>query len=151
MLSKTNLLAGYPGNDGTRVHATKLAPARRGMALIDAIYGQCRPLGGGGIFLKQVMDHLKKEERIADRIVVVCDAQDCGVGSEDSMQNAKPFGRPNYMLPKRDRQRRVDAGERLLRESGRLDHRDRRGLSLGPHAFGRRAGSLSTQLGRSPP
>jgi len=86
------------GNDSTRVHATKLAPARRGMALIDAIYAQCRPLGGGGIFLKQVMDHLKKEERSADRIVVVTDEQDCGIGSADSPQNAKPFGRYNYML-----------------------------------------------------
>ncbi|MGD9967377.1 MAG: TROVE domain-containing protein [Hyphomonadaceae bacterium] len=86
------------GNDSTRVHATKLAPPRRGMALVDAIYGQCQPLGGGGIFLKQVMDYLKKEEGRADRIVVVTDEQDCGVGSEDSPQNAKPFGRYNYML-----------------------------------------------------
>jgi 60 kDa SS-A/Ro ribonucleoprotein len=86
------------GNDATRVHATKLVPARRGMALIDAIYGQCQPLGGGGIFLKQVMDYLKKEERRADRVVVVTDEQDCGVGSADSPQNAKPFGRHNYLL-----------------------------------------------------
>jgi 60 kDa SS-A/Ro ribonucleoprotein len=86
------------GNDGTRVHATKLVPSRRGMALIDVIYGQCQPLGGGGIFLKQVMDYLKKEERTAHRIVVVTDEQDCGVGSEDSPQNAKPFGQHNYML-----------------------------------------------------
>jgi hypothetical protein len=86
------------GNDTKRVHATKLIPSRRGMALIDAIYGQCQPLGGGGIFLKQVMDYLKKEERAADRIVVVTDEQDCGIGAEDSPQNAKPFGRWNYML-----------------------------------------------------
>ena len=30
--------------------------------------------------------------------MVVTDEQDCGVGSEDSPQNAKPFGRHNYML-----------------------------------------------------
>ena len=86
------------GNDATRIHATRLVPARRGMALIDAIYGLCKPLGGGGIFLKQVMDHLRKEERSADRIIVVTDEQDCGVGNADSPQNAKPFGRHNYMI-----------------------------------------------------
>ena len=50
------------GNDAKRIHATKLVPPRHGMALIDAIYGLCQPLGGGGIFLKQVMDFLAKEE-----------------------------------------------------------------------------------------
>jgi hypothetical protein len=44
------------------------------------------------------MDFLKKEERTADRIVVVTDEQDCGISSEDSPINAKPFGRHNYML-----------------------------------------------------
>jgi 60 kDa SS-A/Ro ribonucleoprotein len=86
------------GSDGKRVHATQLVPARRGMALIDAIYGLCKPLGGGGIFLKQVMDFLRKEERQADRMIVVTDEQDCGVGSADSPQNAKPFGTHNYLV-----------------------------------------------------
>jgi hypothetical protein len=86
------------GSDAKRIHATQLVPARRGMALIDAIYGQCKPLGGGGIFLKQVMDYLKKEERKTDRMIVVTDEQDCGIGSADSPQNAKPFGKHNYLI-----------------------------------------------------
>jgi len=86
------------GNDRTRVHATKLVPARRGMALIDAIYGLCKPLGGGGIFLKQVVDFLRKAEGTADRIIVVTDEQDCGIGSEDSPERAKPFGSRNYLI-----------------------------------------------------
>jgi len=86
------------GSDARRVHATQLVPARHGMALIDAIYGLCKPLGGGGIFLKQVMDFLRKEERKADRMIVVTDEQDCGVGSADSPQNAKPFGTHNYLI-----------------------------------------------------
>ena len=86
------------GSDAKRIHATKLVPPRHGMALIDAIYGLCQPLGGGGIFLKQVMDYLKKEERSADRIIVVTDEQDCGVGAADSPQSVKPFGKHNYMI-----------------------------------------------------
>ena len=86
------------GSDAKRVHATELVPARHGMALIDAIYGLCKPLGGGGIFLKQVMDYLRKKEGVAHRVIVVTDEQDCGVGSADSPQNAKPFGKHNYMI-----------------------------------------------------
>ncbi len=86
------------GSDAKRVHQTQLVPPRHGMALIDAIYGLCQPLGGGGIFLKQVMDYLRKQERTADRMIVVTDEQDCGLGSADSPQNAKPFGKHNYMI-----------------------------------------------------
>lgn len=86
------------GSDGLRQHKTKLVPARRGMALTDAIYGLCRPLGGGGIFLKQVMDYLLAQEKTADRTIVITDEQDCGVGSEDSPLAAKPFGKHNYII-----------------------------------------------------
>jgi hypothetical protein len=97
-LCETPRIYATAGSDAKRIHATQLVPARHGMALIDAIYGLCKPLGGGGIFLKQVMDCLRKEERTADRMIVVTDEQDCGVGSADSPQNAKPFGKYNYMI-----------------------------------------------------
>jgi 60 kDa SS-A/Ro ribonucleoprotein len=50
-LCETPYVYGTAGDDRTRVHQTGLVPARRGMALVDAIYAMCRPLGGGGIFL----------------------------------------------------------------------------------------------------
>lgn len=86
------------GNDGTRKHATALVPARHGMALVDAIHGMCRPLGGGGIFLKQVMDFIAAKERDVDRVIVITDEQDCGIGHEDNPLNAKLLGRSNYLI-----------------------------------------------------
>lgn len=86
------------GNDNTRIHATTTVPNRRGFALSDSIYSQCTPLGGGGIFLKQVMDYVYEEEKTADRIIVITDEQDCDnrVGGEPSKANA--FGRNNYLI-----------------------------------------------------
>ena len=86
------------GNDSTRIHQTKEVPARHGMALVDAIHGMCRPLGGGGIFLKQVMDHLRKEVGEVDRLIVVTDEQDCGIGHGDSPLAAVPIAPKAYMV-----------------------------------------------------
>ncbi len=86
------------GSDYTRKHQTAAVPARRGIALADAIHGLCVPLGGGGIFLKQVMDFLKDKEGAADRIVIITDEQDCGIGEGDSPNKAMPFGRSNYII-----------------------------------------------------
>lgn len=86
------------GSDYSRKHATQLVPARRGMALVDVIYGLCRPLGGGGIFLKQVMDFIHEKERTADRVVVITDEQDCGVDSDDSPLSARVIGNQNYLI-----------------------------------------------------
>lgn len=87
------------GNDGTRMHKTKKVPARRGFALSDAIYQLCHPLGGGGIFLKQVMDYVgAEEERTADRVIVITDEQDCGLGDSDSPLKADSFGKKNYLI-----------------------------------------------------
>lgn len=86
------------GSDAARRHATERVPPRSGMALVDAIHGLCRPLGGGGIFLKQVMDFLKERERDAARMVVITDEQDCGVGAGDSPLAAVPFGQVNYLI-----------------------------------------------------
>lgn len=86
------------GSDSARKHQTAAVPARRGMALADAIHGLCHPLGGGGIFLKQVMDFLKAKEGTADRVVVVTDEQDCGIGEGDSPNKAVPLGKSNYII-----------------------------------------------------
>jgi hypothetical protein len=86
------------GNDGSRIHKTQLVPARRGFALGDAIYNLCHPLGGGGIFIKQVMDYLYKKEKSADRIIVLTDEQDCGSGVNDTPAKANVFGKRNYMI-----------------------------------------------------
>ncbi len=84
------------GNDMTRIHKTSIVPARHGFALKDAIRTQANQLGGGGIFLKQVMDYVKNAEGEADRIIVITDEQDCDIKHKPS--TAQPFGRYNYML-----------------------------------------------------
>lgn len=86
------------GSDSAKVHKTALVPSnRRGFALSDAIYKMCNPLGGGGIFLKQVMDHVKKEELVADRVIVITDEQDCD-SSARSPKLADAFGDNNYIV-----------------------------------------------------
>ncbi len=91
------LIYATAGNDVTRVHATQRVPARRGMALVDAIYGLCQPLGGGGIFLNQVMRFLEPKHPKADRVIVITDEQDCGLAG-DSPLEAPAFGKANYMI-----------------------------------------------------
>lgn len=86
------------GNDHTRIHSTKMVPPRRGLALKDVIYGLCHPLGGGGIFLRQVMEYVEKQERTADRIIVITDEQDCAVDAQDSPEKANAFGTHNYII-----------------------------------------------------
>ncbi len=86
------------GNDGAQTHSTKKVPARRGMSLRDAIFGMCRPLGGGGIFLKQVMDYVKEVESDPDfdRVIVVTDEQDCD--NTNAPMSAQRLGRQNYII-----------------------------------------------------
>jgi 60 kDa SS-A/Ro ribonucleoprotein len=93
------LIYGTAGSDAARQHRTELVPARSGMALVDAIYGLCRPLGGGGIFLNQVMRFLRERHPHVERIIVITDEQDCGVGQADAPQNAPAYGsRANYII-----------------------------------------------------
>ena len=87
------------GNDSSRIHATTLVPSRNGFALRDLLsYDQTnRKIGGGGIFLKQVMDYVRTEEKgEADRIIVITDEQDCDLVNKPS--SAKPFGENNYLI-----------------------------------------------------
>jgi len=85
------------GCDYNRIHETQLVPSRHGFALSDAIYRLCSPLGGGGIFLKQVMDFVKNKEKDADRIIVITDEQDCDSDS-NSPGKADAFGKHNYLI-----------------------------------------------------
>jgi len=87
------------GNDSTRIHATMLVPSRRGFALRDLLAYEktSRVIGGGGIFLKQVIDYVRKEEKEkADRIIVITDEQDCDLVNKPT--SAHPFGRTNYLI-----------------------------------------------------
>jgi hypothetical protein len=84
------------GDDGARIHKTQKVPARHGFALSDVIYGQCKPLGGGGIFLKQCLEYIKNIEKSADRIVVITDEQDCDL--KNKPQGADAFGKYNYVI-----------------------------------------------------
>jgi len=86
------------GNDGTRVHATKKVPARRGFALIDAIYKMTGPLGRGGIFLNQVMTCVKLAEEKADRVIVITDEQDCDNNDARSPAKAPLFAKEHYLI-----------------------------------------------------
>ena len=86
------------GDDGKRIHKTEIVPPRRGFALSDVIYNLCRPLGGGGIFLKQVMDYVYDREKEADRVIVITDEQDCGIGKGDEPARANAFGKQNYLI-----------------------------------------------------
>jgi TROVE domain-containing protein len=85
------------GNDGTQVHKTRIVPARRGFALIDAIEkDMAKALGGGGIFLRQCLDYIYDREREADRLIVITDEVDCDRKLTPATANA--FGKRNYLI-----------------------------------------------------
>jgi 60 kDa SS-A/Ro ribonucleoprotein len=87
------------GDDGTRIHKTMIVPPRRGFGLRDLLsYDQTsRIIGGGGIFLKQVIEYVReKEQGEADRIIVITDEQDCDLVNRPT--SAKPFGTNNYLI-----------------------------------------------------
>ena len=88
------------GNDGTRIHKTALIPARRGFALRDLVRKSKNELGGGGIFLKQVMDFVWEREKNNDvaRIIVITDEQDCDVDPAKAPSKAKTFGKENFLV-----------------------------------------------------
>lgn len=95
MCEKTAIYA-TAGNDGTMVHATSLLPSRRGFALRDAFQKASAELGGGGIFLKQVMDYTYEKEKSADRVIVFTDEQDCD--RKCNPANAKRWADKNYLV-----------------------------------------------------
>jgi hypothetical protein len=84
------------GSDRVRIHNTRLIPARRGFALSDLIKKTIPEMGGGGIFLKQTMDYVFEKEKAADRVIVLCDSQDCDWVNKPDSANA--FGKHNYLM-----------------------------------------------------
>lgn len=73
-------------------------PARRGMALVDAVVSAQREAGGGGIYLKRAMDFVAAREKAPARVVVVTDEQDCGAGYGDAPADAQVIGGRNYLI-----------------------------------------------------
>lgn len=123
------------GNDGARVHATARVPARRGMALVDAVYNMCRPLGGGGIFLKQCLDAIwvERREKAADRVIVITDEQDCDNQAGGSPLHARQIAPKQYMLNVASNERGVGYGpwthldgfsEAVLQYIAAMEHAD---------------------------
>lgn len=84
------------GNDRTCDHKTEKVSAYRGFALSKYIVEMQKVMGGGGIFTRQCVEHLRKHEKEdPDRIIVFSDSQDC-----DHRNRAlpKPFGKFNYIV-----------------------------------------------------
>jgi 60 kDa SS-A/Ro ribonucleoprotein len=85
------------GNDGTCQHATMQIPPRRGFALSSYITGdKVAQIGGGGIFLVQCMEAIRKQQKDADRVIVLTDEQDCDTKLKP--ESADAFGRRNYLI-----------------------------------------------------
>jgi hypothetical protein len=84
------------GCDSSRVHKTELVRPHRGFALRDEITNVASHLGGGGIFLKQVMEYTQKEEKHADRVIVITDEQDCDLKANPD--TAPAYGKKNYII-----------------------------------------------------
>ena len=84
------------GDDYERVHATKRISPRRGFAMMDAIQGESRHVGVGGIFTRQCLDYIKTQEGdvIPDRIIIFSDSQDC----DNVKKLPSPFGKYNYIV-----------------------------------------------------
>lgn len=98
------------GDDHAHRHQTALVRPRRGFALRDELmahdYDGSKSLGGGGIFLTQVMDYCAAAERTngtPDRVIVLTDEQDTSYGSfafdrQYDPAKANAFGRQNYII-----------------------------------------------------
>jgi len=87
------------GNDGIRRHSTvKVENPRRGFELRDQIIALNSVVGGGGIFLRQVTEHIANLEN-ADRLVVISDSQDCDIGLQKGPKFSTPLGKKfNYVI-----------------------------------------------------
>src|SRR5208282_4837863 len=87
------------GNDSTSIHQTEMIPSRRGFALRDLINTSKNRLGGGGIFLTQVMDYVRKHEQgDFERIILITDEQDCERDPNRAASKANTFAGHNYLI-----------------------------------------------------
>lgn len=85
------------GSDSYRTHKTeRIMYPKRGMELADQIMEQMHKLGGGGIFTRQCLEHIKGITKgTPDRIMVFSDSQDCDTNRSLLPQ---PFGMNNYIV-----------------------------------------------------
>ena len=87
------------GSDLARKHRTARIDGRvRGFALADLLRKHAQGLGGGGIFTRQALEHIRserKEQSNPERIMVFSDSQDCDIFSA---KKPAPFGRHNYIV-----------------------------------------------------
>ena len=84
------------GCDGTRRHKTEAVGRYRGLGLAKAISDSARSMGGGGIFTRQCLEHLRAvEKEQPDRIIIFSDSQDCDL---DTSRPPRPFGKRNYII-----------------------------------------------------
>lgn len=86
------------GSDTLRKHATKAVVATEGFGMVDTLRAANRELGSGGIFLRQVMDHVYGIEKSADRVIVLTDEQDTDSTARGNAAKANTFGRRNYLI-----------------------------------------------------
>lgn len=84
------------GDDWKKKHATGLVPNRRGFALMEAIPRMNRELGGGGVFTRQCLEYVEKEEKTADRLILFTDEQD--TSGERATKSVVPFAKINYLV-----------------------------------------------------
>jgi 60 kDa SS-A/Ro ribonucleoprotein len=94
------------GSDSTRTHATqRIAYPSQGFGLVDQIAAATRTLGGGGIFTRQCLEHIRGlVSKTPDRIIVFSDSQDCDARN----RVPKPFGRYNYIVDVSAHQRGIN-------------------------------------------
>lgn len=88
------------GSDYKQVHKTAEVPPTHGIKLVQEICDMSGPLGGGGIFLRQVMDYVHEQTGPVDRVIVVTDEQDCerGYRSGKGPLDARRIGDTNYII-----------------------------------------------------
>ncbi|MEM7536252.1 MAG: TROVE domain-containing protein [Chloroflexota bacterium] len=84
------------GSDAKRIHQTELVCPSHGFALSRDILNKASSLGGGGIFTRQCLEYIKKQEQeTPDRIIIFSDSQDC---DHPNKRIPAPFGRTNYIV-----------------------------------------------------
>lgn len=96
------------GSDWQREHQTKLLVPHRGFALAGQVRQAAHELGGGGIFTRQCLDHIRSQtDDYGSRTVIFSDSQDC-----DNVARApQPFSPYNYIID-------VSSHERGINYSG---------------------------------
>jgi 60 kDa SS-A/Ro ribonucleoprotein len=112
------------GNDYARTHATERVGDYTGQELRQRIVQTRRNIGGGGIFVVQVMDYVARQELASpkpDRVIIITDEQDCDVRSATA-DKAKRIAKHNYILNVAPEKYGVVTGGLWTRISGFTEH-----------------------------